>query len=448
MPALTAEVETINRRTQIGLETTAGTDVAANVLLTAMEVSMGVNLQINKQRAMGRRFPRIVTIGNEQQDFSYKGKPTFDEMIYPWAALWGKVTPVVQGTLGQRWITQPLLTGPQSANTLSIQQGDGVTRSQKVNFAILTDYLLKITNKDNDISGNGISHPIQDSITMTASPVVKAFQQITKPMWQLTLDPTSLAIGTTVQNTPLDVEFNYGSAYGPLYAINRSGQFKNVVDLEPKASIKVQMEADSQGMGVLPIARAGQLNYLRLQAVGNQIENTYFLFLGTGTSQAPTGGTFTLTYNNITTAGIAFGASASTIATALTGLSSVLAGNATVAAAVVNGLSGFIITFTGALASTNTLPVYNTSGAVISGFTASGALLTGGGIVSPLTPTAYLCQIDAAAYCTNIAKFSDSSGVFMIEYTFEFAEDPNWTAQGQASGQSSQLTLMNTLSSY
>lgn len=79
---------------------------------------------------------------------------------------------------------------------------------------------------------------------------------------------------------------------------------------------------------------------------------------------APTGGTFTLTYSGQTTSGIAYNAAASTVQTALTGLSTVGSGNASV-----TGSAGgpYTVTFKGDL-----------SGVDASAITASGAGLTGG----------------------------------------------------------------------
>lgn len=96
------------------------------------------------------------------------------------------------------------------------------------------------------------------------------------------------------------------------------------------------------------------------------------LFSQTGTSEvqtvtitgSPTGGTFTLTFNGQTTAGIAFNAAASAVQSALVALSSVGSGNV----AVTGSTSGpWTATFQGSLAHTN-----------VPAMTASGASLTGG----------------------------------------------------------------------
>jgi hypothetical protein len=426
MPATTAVPMTLNQKTQYGLETTAGVDVACTKVFGSIDVTLGIQLDLNKKRAMGRRFPRLVAPGNEMVGWKYSGKPTFDEMLYLWANQFGNVSPTAQGTLGKKYTLIPAITGPQSPQPFSMQQGDGVTRNRKVNFAVATDHTLHISKSDNDISGSGISHPIQDNATLTSNPTMIAAQAISKPMWAFFNDATAINIGNTQAVMPLDIEFSYGGSYGPLYAINRSGQYANIVDLEPDAHFAVLFAVDSEGMGYLPGARAGTRQYQRLNAIGAMIENTWTVTLG-----GATGGTFTLSFNGQTTAAQPNNVSAATLQTALTGLSTVGAGNATV-----SGSAGgpYTVTFTSALVST-TLPL---------GF--DGSLLTGRTAAMSNVPTAYLAQVDACTICTAVKEFADSDGVYAVGYNFDFFEDPSWTV-GSANGTAAILTMINTLAS-
>jgi hypothetical protein len=89
---------------------------------------------------------------------------------------------------------------------------------------------------------------------------------------------------------------------------------------------------------------------------------------------SPTGGTFTLTFRGATTSGIAYNAAASTVQTALQGLSTIGSGNATV-----SGSAGgpYSVTFASALAAT-----------AVDELTANGASLTGGTAPSVTVTTA------------------------------------------------------------
>jgi hypothetical protein len=87
---------------------------------------------------------------------------------------------------------------------------------------------------------------------------------------------------------------------------------------------------------------------------------------------APTGGTFTITFGGQTTAAIAFNAAASAVQTAFQALSSVGAGNATVAG---NAGGPWTITFAGALA-TGAQSVATTTGASLTGGTTPSVSVT------------------------------------------------------------------------
>lgn len=121
---------------------------------------------------------------------------------------------------------------------------------------------------------------------------------------------------------------------------------------------------------------------------------------------APTGGTFTLTLGGQTTAGIAFNAAASAVQTALQALSTVGANNATV-----TGAAGgpYTVTFVGALAGTN-----------VAQMTASGASLTGGTTpgVTVATGTA------GVAGAPNVAVAGSAGGPYTVTFSGRLTNEP------------------------
>src|SRR5262249_52747563 len=100
-----------------------------------------------------------------------------------------------------------------------------------------------------------------------------------------------------------------------------------------------------------------------------------------------TGGSFSLSFNGQTTAPIAFNATTATVQTALQGLTTVGAGNVTVAGAGFAGnIGSFTLTFVGALANTNVSQVNINTAAVSANTFQDG----GGGLneVQQITETA------------------------------------------------------------
>jgi RHS repeat-associated protein len=113
---------------------------------------------------------------------------------------------------------------------------------------------------------------------------------------------------------------------------------------------------------------------------------------------SPTGGTFTLTFGGQTTAGIAYNASASTVQSALTGLSSVGSGNVVVTAA--SG-GGWQVRFAGTLA-----------GAWQARMTTSGSGLTGGS-----SPGVSVATVSAGGDAGRVAAVTDPAGLVSRTYS-------------------------------
>jgi hypothetical protein len=88
----------------------------------------------------------------------------------------------------------------------------------------------------------------------------------------------------------------------------------------------------------------------------------------------PTGGTFSLTYNGQTAAGIAYNAAASAVQTALQGLSTIGSGNATVTGGPGPG-TPYVVTFVGTLSNTN-VAVMTAAGSFTGGTTPAIAVTT------------------------------------------------------------------------
>lgn len=116
-------------------------------------------------------------------------------------------------------------------------------------------------------------------------------------------------------------------------------------------------------------------------------------------SGSPTGGTFTITVNGETTTGIAFGAAASVVETALEALTSVTAGDV-----AVTGSAGGPFTLTWDVINGTTIPVSVSS---------DGALLTGG--TSPAATTTYSQGISFTALITGMSTDVSFDGAIEID---------------------------------
>jgi len=272
----TAERTTVNQKVQIGAEATTalGTAVAASKLLEMFSFDFGIEADINFYRATGRKYPATQEENTEWSSVGITGNLDYNGAIYPLAGVFGSASPVAHGasSTAKDWIFTPPLTGSIVPQTYTVQQG-GDVRAHQVAYGLFTDFGYKGTRKDFTCSATMIAQAISDGITMTSNPTAVAIAPILGKHVNVYLDTTSAGLGTTQLTRVLSVDCNLGGYYGPLWVLNRAnGSWTAHIDLVPKATIKIKVEADANGMAMLGYLQSGTTYYLRVNATGNVID--------------------------------------------------------------------------------------------------------------------------------------------------------------------------------
>lgn len=272
----TPERATINQRIQIGAESVSalGTGVAAGKRLQCFDFVMGINADITNYAPTGHKYDSEQEEDTEWVDTTMSGKMDYNGVLYPLAGtMGGTTTPVAHASsvTAKDWIWTPPLTGSVVPQTYTIEQGDS-TRAHKITYGLYTSFGYTITRKDATISGKMISQPITDGITMTATPTAIALAPMIGKHVNVYLDSTSSGLGTTQLLKVLQIAYMFDGIYGPFYPLNRANAgFTSHVDIKPKTTVKIKMEADSNGMAPLSYLQAGTTYWLRVDAIGAQI---------------------------------------------------------------------------------------------------------------------------------------------------------------------------------
>jgi hypothetical protein len=268
------EISTVNQRTQIGPEATPGTAVTATKHLDCFDFVYGIDPTVSSYRPSGTKYDASQEEDTEMTSISVTGNLDYNGVIYLLSSAMGVITPTAanSSTTAKQWKYIPPVSGSIQPQTYSIEQGDA-TRARKFNYGLLSDFGYKGTRKAPfTVSGKGFGQPLTDDITLTASPTDVALAQAVEKQFDVYLDPTSGALGTTQLLRVLSIDYSFGGIYGPFFALNRSTTgHGGHVDLGPKTSIKILMEADSAGMAPLSYLRQGTIYYLRVDALGAQI---------------------------------------------------------------------------------------------------------------------------------------------------------------------------------
>src|SRR5262245_52085745 len=126
MPSPSGHRSTVNQNTQIGLESTPGTSVAANKLIEALSVKFGAKADVKTFRAQGRKFPSVAVENTEYVEGMFSGELDYNAVPYLVHNLIGGVTLAAHSpsvTAFDWGPVTPALSGNYSPKTFTMEHG-------------------------------------------------------------------------------------------------------------------------------------------------------------------------------------------------------------------------------------------------------------------------------------------------------------------------------------
>lgn len=258
---------------QFGLESTPGTAVAAPTNIRSVSVDMKIGGSADLFRPDGHKFNTLGETNMEWTTFGVNGKPTYTEICWLLAAMFGNPSPSSSGVAVKTRVYEMADTALLTPKTLTIEKGSSV-RAQKLAYGVLTDLGLTFSRGSGlTLTGSGIGQLWTDGITLTASPVDVPLVPVIGKQLDFWIDATSAGLGTTKMLRAFHVEPTIGGVYAPIWAINSAlSSFAAVVDAVPTTGMKIVLEADAAGMAYLTQYRADTLMFVRLKATGPVID--------------------------------------------------------------------------------------------------------------------------------------------------------------------------------
>lgn len=274
-----AERTTVFQNTQIGVEVTPGTAVAANRKLGALSIAPAIKSEVSMFRALGNKFPTVGALGKEWVESKLSGQLTYSEIVYILSSLMRTVTPtrnIPSTGLSYNWVFAPALAAADTVTTFTVQQGDAV-RAQQSAYSLVSGLKISIDRSEAKLDGTMLGRAISDGITMTAGPTSIALIPVLPTQVSVYLANTYAALtGATALARVMSASWALENRFGVVWALNRANSsFVAHVEIEPKLVCTLKVEADAEGMGPLTHLRAGSTQFLRIEAVGANIETTY-----------------------------------------------------------------------------------------------------------------------------------------------------------------------------
>lgn len=259
--------------TQVGVEATPGTSVAAGTALRSMTVDIDIGGTAEIYRPDGHKFAALAIPNAEWTTWKINGRPTYTEILFLLESIFGTVTPSGVGSGGHKRDYSMADTAADAAKTLTIEKGQAA-HAHKLTYGLLTDWALSFSrNKGITMTGAGIGQLLSDGITMTPTPTNLALVPIVGKQLDLYIDASWAALGTTKMLRAFDAAPSVAGKYGPIWAINSANpSFGGHVELAPTTGHVISLEADATGMAYLSQFRAGSEIFVRVAATGPNFE--------------------------------------------------------------------------------------------------------------------------------------------------------------------------------
>lgn len=260
---------TVYQNCQIGLEVTPGVAVPANKLLLALGMEPGVQAQVSKFRPMGKKYTTLVIPNKEWTVVQLQGQPTFNELIYPLAAiLEGDVATV--GAVNT-WDFGTTPGAPDAIESFTVEYGSSIGASaRRFTNAVVRSLGLSFS-RNNGISMRGemIGKAIEEGITLTDSPESIELVPILPEQVQVYLDTSYLNLGDTELENCFMSEWNLNNKFNPKWVLNRNTSFGETVETPPEHTLTLRMEYDEQAEAMMTKFRGSELCFVRIEALGD-----------------------------------------------------------------------------------------------------------------------------------------------------------------------------------
>jgi hypothetical protein len=270
------ERQTGTQAVQIGAETTYGTAVAANRKLRSMDFTINPTGNVLNYKPQGSKLPTVVVPGQQWTDGSLSGRPVYDELIYPLSMVFGAPTPTVIGSAAaQLWTFTYTAGAAITPKSMTVEKGSSV-RAGEAPGVILTEFGFHLTPNEVTIDGSLMGQIYADGITMTAAPTLLPQVPVLPTEFNVFIDDTFAAIGTTKWLRAFAFDLNMSGIFSPVWTLNTAltSYAATVENSDPEITATLRVAADATGMGLLDTLRAGATKYIRVRGSSLTLADT------------------------------------------------------------------------------------------------------------------------------------------------------------------------------
>jgi hypothetical protein len=260
---------------QLGVEATPGTVVAANRKLAALRIEPEVRAEVRTFRPLGNKFATVAAPSKEWTEAKLSGPVTYTEIVYLLSSVLGGTTPVspVEAPNVYRWLFQPDSDDVDIPKTYTVEQGSALG-AHRFSYGLVTGLGMRVSRDEMSLSGTMMARPLQEGVAMTATTTAVRLEPVIPNQVSVYLADSvgGLELASPLARA-LRAEWRIRGRFGPIWALNRSSaSWAGHIEREPEATAALLLEADAVGMALLSAMRAGTTKFMRIEAIGREIQ--------------------------------------------------------------------------------------------------------------------------------------------------------------------------------
>lgn len=283
------ERSSVAQVSQIGLEATPGTAVAATRRLGSLTISPSITTETEPFRPAGMKFPTLTVLNREWTEVDVEGVPTFEEVVIPLSGAVNAATvnELVDGSTQTgvyEWVFTPSSTSADAPKTFTLEAGQAGVQAERFSHLLFTGFSMDISRSAVTIGGSGIAKAAEKNVTPTAGLSTPAtLTPITPGMFSVYMADTYAGLSTAGASNPanrlgrvISTAPAIEDRYNPAWFVNQAEQSFTTWVESPDGvggEVGLTVEADANGMAHLDTMRSGATKYVRIEALGPVLYN-------------------------------------------------------------------------------------------------------------------------------------------------------------------------------
>ena len=284
------ERSSVAQISQIGVEATPGTSVAATRRLGSLNLTPSIASEAEMFRPEGFKFATTQVLNREWSEVDVDGTATYEEVIYPLSGAMNTATvsQVMDGatpTGAYEWLFQPATDAADNPKTFTLERGQAGVQAERYAHLLFNSFGLEVSRSGVSLSSSAIAQIATLGVTPTNGvPQPVALNPIAPGQFSVYMADTYNALTTAgdvsalarklgrVINANPSIEDRYNPAW---FVDGAVPSFATWVENPDGAggNFGLTVEADANGMGYVTNFRNGDIKFLRLEANGPVIYN-------------------------------------------------------------------------------------------------------------------------------------------------------------------------------